>query len=169
MDGLDFYRSCPACGQPCQTRTGFWSHLRLSRNPRCQAAHDELLDSIDASGTPQHGQEAPAARFGSDAFGTAGDYVGDDFGQEPDDLDSQSEDGSLLDSGPDSEDEQRLFDLDLEDGWEPERPSTLVDEPTPPVEDIPLIQVQADHEDADADLHDTHLRLLAEERAHSHP
>lgn len=131
---------------------GFWSHLRLSRNPRCQAAHDDLLDSMDASGAPPRDH---VTRFSGDAFGTAGDYEGDDFGQEPD-SESQSEDG---DSGP--EDEQRLFDQDLEDSWEPERPSTLIHEPT----HTPPTQVH----DLNADLHDTHLRLLAEERAHNHP
>jgi hypothetical protein len=61
--------------------------------------------------------------FDGDLFGSAADYLSDDFGQY---MDTESETNNEEELASENEDnpghiEERLFDLQLENSWEPER------------------------------------------------
>jgi hypothetical protein len=112
--------------------------------------------------------EPPVNTFGGDFFSLAEDYSDDDFGQH--DFDNNTnENGSDSDSEQESSDsdsedrEQRLFELDLERGWEPERPLAALQDTILPVNGTPPTPASK----ADLDL--TEQRLLAEGRADAYP
>ncbi len=166
------YRACPGCQNPYPTWTGFWSHMRQSRNPLCQAARRRLEESMNPPSSQSSnnslessGDDETAMPFEGDFFGTARDYDGDNFGQlEDGHTDSNHEDSnSGLDEGLDHDAglDQRLFEFELEDSLEPNRECRMDS------------NLESDMEsDSDSNLRDIRLasqRLAAEERADSHP
>lgn len=135
--------TCAGCGKDNLSDTGYWAHLSLSHDPRCIEVRQETnravamdIDSESSDGedngtaTPSAGsdQDPQLVPFTGDAFGTADDYMDDDFGQVDNphsgdldatgDLDANIADGDtegILDAG------QRAVEAELEGGWEPVR------------------------------------------------
>jgi hypothetical protein len=130
-------------------------------------AHDsdgssESADCLDADDDIRNEDLAIATPFDGDLFGTAKEYNGEDFGQGAESEDEESE--GMPEEEIEEAAERRLFDLQLEDSWEPAR------NPDVP-EDHGAVHLDDDDEDPSA-LHDFQLaeqRLLAEERADFHP
>ena len=97
--------------------------------------------------------------FNGDLFGSAADYLSDDFGQY---MDTESETNNEEELASENEDnpghiEERLFDLQLENSWEPERDVS------------PMPQVDRDSDSDGEGDPPTEQRLIAEERADAHP
>jgi len=148
--------------------------MALSPNPLCQAARQRLdasmkplqdSDSSSESEDPDYDDGRPTRPFEGDLFGTAEDYSGDDFGQDPDSDDEQEP----LEESPEQDREtaeQRLFEMELEDSWEPDRGPDM-----PQVHDAVHLDSESDDEDRSViqDVLLAEQRLLAEERADSHP
>ena len=114
-------RHCPACLRSGFTETGFYSHLRLSRNPLCDALYQELM-GISLHDEDEEYEEATESDtgnnpipFSGDAFGNLVDYTDDDFGQVQQPILDREEDGD------DEHEEDSNYD-EPETGWEPERP-----------------------------------------------
>ena len=101
--------------------------------------------------------------FNGDLFGTAADYHSDDFGQYLDteselDTDNNEELASENEDNP-GHIEERLFDLQLENSWEPEREVSL----------MPQTGRDSDSDGEDDPPTNSERRLVAEERTDSHP
>jgi hypothetical protein len=154
--------------------------MEQSHNPLCQAARsrlDALSQSSDNSFLSVEGletsvylDEGHARRFDGDLFGDAQAYHRDNFGQldghsddsntEHLDLDVQLDPPAGLKHDIDSV-ELHLFELELENSWEPNR-ETNISQGLGSLESNDNVE----------NLHDIHLaqqRLSAEERADSHP
>ena len=95
--------TCPACAKNF-TQTGFQSHLRQTKDQHCAALFAEIANTGMDLDDHEH------QPLDNDVFGGHDNY---EFGQLQDKDDEQLED---------SEEEQ----ANLENGWEPERPSHIV-------------------------------------------
>lgn len=125
-----FHTSCPGCLRICKSSSSYWQHLTQSQNPLCHAVFDELQQIASSDSAPD---SEPESQDIEDAHPSS---QGADL--EPQDHDIQ-DCNTVTQEGPehcnnapvgpgldpsDSEldaDEQRLFEHDLEEAWEPER------------------------------------------------
>lgn len=115
-----FY-TCSACTSGGFTQTGLQSHLQQSTDPRCITLYNEMMDfSLDeAENRVNDGQPQP---FAGDAFGGSKDYVNEDFGQVYDGGDDNLGHGDIEDDDEEGEPFTAAQHIELETGWEPERP-----------------------------------------------
>ncbi len=149
--------------------------MALSQNPLCRAAYERLKASMKAHNSDDSSkledwqnadddildEDLVAMPFNGNLFGTAKDYNGEDFGQGTNSDDEESEETSEEET---EAAEQCLFELQLEDSWEPAH------NPDMP-EDHSAMQLDSDDGDPNTliDFHLAEQCLLAEEHADSHP
>jgi len=129
--------TCAGCGKENLSDTRYWAHLCLSHDPRCIKVRQETncavamdIDSESSDGeengtaTPSAGpdQDPQLVLFTGDAFGTANNYMDDDFGQVDNphsgELEANMADGDIEDM---LEAGQRAVEAELEGRWEPVR------------------------------------------------
>lgn len=130
----DLHWTCIGCLKKNRTgRSGYWQHLRQSKNPLCQAVLEDLerlpsssesesdpdSDDTDDSSNSERDPVVPIP-FAGDIFGRAEDYIDDNFGQDATKYEAQ-EPAAGLDVGDPDESEQRILDCELEQTWEPLR------------------------------------------------
>jgi phage FluMu protein Com len=125
--------TCPACAKKF-TQTGFQSHLRQTKDPHCTALFAEIINTELSD--PEATRSSP---FEGDVFGGHDDYMDDDFGQLPD----MELTATLGDD--DNDDDEQEDQMNLENGWEPERPGARAASPQTD-EDPPNQQVGGDDE-----------------------
>jgi hypothetical protein len=158
--------------------------MEQSRNPLCQAAHqrlEELMNpnSLQASdcSSMSHisaddmadilNENVPARPFDGDVFGTADNYYEDDYGQPQDDhADNFDNEAEELEHDI----EAQLFELELEDSWEPNREPCM-----PEFSQTTVLDPEESDMESDGDqqhLQDVHLaqqHLAVKDCANLHP
>jgi len=85
--------TCTGCEKADFSDTGYWSHLQQSTDPRCISILKNHLHALDPDEEQNMGEGRPAYHdngldvdprivpFTGDVFGTADDYMDEDFGQ----------------------------------------------------------------------------------------
>lgn len=129
-----FNATCPGCHSGPWSSTGYWSHLKQSKNPLCQRAREELERVASSSDEPDvsdwedvdsENEMDIVNPFAGDMFGTQEDYWDDNFGQSEDEHDGLEAPVGGDDEEVGEDPQQRALDLEMEEDWEPLRPGVL--------------------------------------------